>query len=70
VNPATGSRAQPGDKAIWEAFKPGTEPGDEQNQQVLTGIGDSGTVSSGTGTGTSVTIPATGSTSGGTGGLY
>jgi penicillin-binding protein 1A len=70
VNPATGSRAQPGDKAIWEAFKPGTEPGDEQNQQVLTGIGDSGAVSSGTGTGTSVTIPATGSTSGGTGGLY
>jgi penicillin-binding protein 1A len=68
VNPTTGLRANPGEKAIWEAFKPGTEPGDDQDQQILTGIGESSTVPSGTGT--PITIPATGSSSGGTGGLY
>ena len=69
VNPTSGLRAKPGEKAIWEAFKPGTEPGDEQDQQVLTGVGETEPLPPGT-TGTSVTIPASGSSSGGTGGLY
>jgi penicillin-binding protein 1A len=36
VNPATGKLAEPGDRnVIWEAFKPGTEPG--LNDQVVEG---------------------------------
>lgn len=43
VNPATGQLAQPGEKgAIYEAFKPGTEPGDGP-APILDGSGGSGT---------------------------
>ncbi|ANC90703.1 penicillin-binding protein 1A [Azospirillum humicireducens] len=38
VNPANGQLAQPGDnRAIWEAFLPGTEPNPDQPQMVLDG---------------------------------
>jgi penicillin-binding protein 1A len=68
VNPQTGLRAKPGDKAIWEAFKPGTEPGEDGQQQVLTGIGETATVIPGT-VGSS-SEPAGTTDGGGTGGLY
>jgi penicillin-binding protein 1A len=68
VNPATGLRAKPGEKAIWEAFKPGTEPGEDGQQQVLTGLGETATVIPGTVGGSSE--PAGTTDGGGTGGLY
>jgi len=38
VNAATGRRAQPGDRnAIWEPFKPGTEPDANGNSFVVEG---------------------------------
>jgi penicillin-binding protein 1A len=41
VNPETGKPARPGDrKVIWEAFKPGTEPGFSEGM-VVSGIGAS-----------------------------
>lgn len=69
VNPETGLRAKPGEKAIWEAFKPDTEPGYEGEQEVLTGVGgETATVTPGAVT--PHTTPAGGAASGGTGGLY
>ena len=68
VNPQTGLRAKPGDKAIWEAFKPGTEPSEDGQQQVLTGIGETATILPG-GVG-APTAPAGATDGGGTGGLY
>jgi penicillin-binding protein 1A len=68
VNPETGLRAKPGDKAIWEAFKPGTEPPEDGQQQVLTGLGETATVIPGS-VG-SPTAPAGATDGGGTGGLY
>ncbi len=79
VNPETGLRAKPGEKAIWEAFKPGTEPAYDGEPQVLTGVGSEtavvtpGTVTSGTTAPKAVIAPPappTASSSGGTGGLY
>ena len=70
VNPQTGLRAKPGDKAIWEAFKPGTEPGEDGQQQVLTGIGETATILPGAAAGGSSTAPAGATDGGGTGGLY
>ena len=68
VNPQTGQRAKAGEKAIWEAFKPGTEPDENAEQQVLTGIGETATVIPGTADG--IATPSGGGTTGGTGGLY
>ncbi|HXV24413.1 MAG TPA: penicillin-binding protein 1A [Alphaproteobacteria bacterium] len=68
VNPQTGLRAKAGEKAIWEAFKPGTEPSEEGTQQVLTGFGETATVAPGTVVAPSA--PAGGAEGGGTGGLY
>ena len=73
VNPDTGLRAKPGEKAIWEAYKPGTEPAYDGEQQVLTGFGgDTATVAPGTATPGTVAPPtrAGNPASGGTGGLY
>jgi hypothetical protein len=41
VNPLTGLLAQPGEKWIYEAFKPGTEP--TPNDQIIDGGSDDGT---------------------------
>jgi penicillin-binding protein 1A len=68
VNPQTGLRAKAGEKAIWEAFKPGAEPGEDGQQQVLTGIGETATVIPGAAD--DVAAPSGGGTGGGTGGLY
>jgi penicillin-binding protein 1A len=69
VNPATGLRATAGEKAIWEAFKPGTEPGEDGQQQVLTGLGETATIIPGAAGGSSG-APAGATDGGGTGGLY
>jgi penicillin-binding protein 1A len=54
----TGTRAQPGDDpVIWEAFKPGTEPGDEANTKVIEGTSNYGKDA---GYGTSVPVDDTG----------
>ncbi|MGQ9368975.1 penicillin-binding protein 1A [Azospirillum sp. ST 5-10] len=42
VDPATGRLAEPGSRAIWEAFLPGTEPQLDQPVAVLDGSGQSG----------------------------
>lgn len=58
VDPATGRQASSGGNAIWEAFRPGTEPGTMSAEQFETdtGVGSGGSGGSSTG--------------GGTGGLY
>lgn len=60
VDPATGRPAAPGQPAIWEAFRPGSEPGtmSAERFETDTGVGSGFGPSSGSGTG------------GGTGGLY
>lgn len=42
VDPATGRLAEPGSRAIWEAFLPGTEPQLDQPVAILDGSGQSG----------------------------
>lgn len=62
VNPATGRLAQPGEKAIYEPFKPGTEPSDEP--PVLLD-GSMGTLVQNPDGSNSIVVPSPG-----TGGLY
>jgi len=71
VNPATGRQAEPGDKTvIFEAFKPGTEPGSETS--VVNGIAapDDGLPVGESQTGPASMEPANSAPVGGTGGLY
>ncbi len=68
VDPRTGLRARSGEKAIWEAFKPGTEPSADGQQQVLTGFGETATIAPGAAT--TSTAPAAAAEGSGTGGLY
>jgi penicillin-binding protein 1A len=42
VNPTNGQLAQPGERAIWEAYLPGTEPSPDRPQLVLDGSGQIG----------------------------
>ena len=66
VNPATGQRARPGDRvAIWEPFKPGTEPNPDSDSAVLDG--GSGTSTPGS---NSSRMPSSASPDVGMGGLY
>ncbi|WP_207459869.1 penicillin-binding protein 1A [Azospirillum sp. SYSU D00513] len=53
VNPANGQLAQPGEKAIWEAFLPGTEPNPDRPPAVLDGSGQMG----GTGAWSGTAVP-------------
>jgi penicillin-binding protein 1A len=67
VNPTTGLTAHGGEPAIWEAYKPGTEPG--KNRDL--GLHVPGEeVASQELEGTSAMIPARGTPATGTGGLY
>jgi penicillin-binding protein 1A len=77
VNPATGQPSQPGDRrSIWEAFKPGTEPGSDDT--VVSGWGTTDdeapaeTGPSGSALGGVSTAPASAPVvpASGTGGLY
>jgi penicillin-binding protein 1A len=70
VNPATGQLARPGDrKAIWEPFKPGTEPDANGNTVVIDGV--SGTsMPPGRPTDGVPGAPSSAAPGSGTGGLY
>jgi penicillin-binding protein 1A len=50
VNPDNGQLAQPGEKAIWEAFLPGTEPNPDRPPMILDGSGQMGGTGAWTGT--------------------
>jgi penicillin-binding protein 1A len=58
VNPGTGLPAGPGEASIWEAYKPGTEPGKGVYPRGMPGEE------------TAAGLPARGAPAGGTGGLY
>jgi penicillin-binding protein 1A len=61
VNPASGQLAQPGDKVIIEAFRPGTEPGADEARPALSGgaAGGTGAIGSGSGGGAQPTSTST-----------
>ena len=64
VNPGTGLPAGPGDPGIWEAYKPGTEPGKDRDRGLRGAPGAEVAGDAATG------LPAHAAPAGGTGGLY
>ena len=73
VNPDTGLPAGAGEPAIWEGYKPGTEPGKRPRCAACTAApGDGCGAAPGPGAGAGGGSPAPASTrpAGGTGGLY
>ena len=64
VSAATGLPAGAGDNAIWEGYKPGTEPGRDRNRGLLPVAGEGGTGDAAAG------LPIRGAPASGTGGLY
>jgi penicillin-binding protein 1A len=66
VNPATGLPATGGDPGIWEAYKPGTEPGKDRDMGLHPLPGDE----MAQGPGEPGALPARSTPATGTGGLY
>ncbi len=62
VNPGTGLPAGPGEAAIWEAYKPGTEPGKDRERFLQGAPGEE--------VGEAAGLPVRAAPAGGTGGLY
>ena len=63
-NRCTGLPAGPGDPAIWEAYKPGTEPGKDRDRGLRGAPGEEVAGDAATG------LPVRAAPAGGTGGLY
>jgi len=74
VNPTTGLPAEPGEPAIWEAYKPGTEPGQDRDRglQAVPGEVVAGDAAAGDAAAadTAAGAPVRQTPAGGTGGLY